>query len=222
MYQPNSKLTKLVDAAVEPVSLDDAKAFLRLEVSDDDATVTRLMKAARKRCEQIADRSFITTTWQLNMDFLPLSAGPFLNFPYPFAIGGQSATYNRVNKDDGAITLPRPPLINITSISYINMGGTVTNLDVSPTTTDFILSAGTPGRIYPPYGKFFPWARPQPQSATIVYASGYGPDATTVPETAQTAILFLLSHMYEHRTDNVEVPSIIEDLLQEVAWGGYS
>ena len=49
-------------AVTEPVLLVDAKAWLRIDLSDDDALLTALIKAARIACEKYANQSFISRT----------------------------------------------------------------------------------------------------------------------------------------------------------------
>ena len=176
MYLPNAKLQRLADPTVEPLSLADAKGYLRVEIDDDDTLIGDMITAARLQCEQMNDRSFITTTWQYTVDYLPLSAGPFPGFPWPF--GGGSGSYpGRVSSNDGTIALPMPPLIAITSLEYLDTGGTLQTLDPSR----YQVSAGTPGTIFPNYGTFFPLSQPRPAAVNIVYTAGYGPDALTIP-----------------------------------------
>jgi len=54
--------------ALEPVSLDEAKAHLKLDTSDDDAMLTRLIAAARARAEWHTGRAFVTQSWILWLD----------------------------------------------------------------------------------------------------------------------------------------------------------
>lgn len=46
----------------EPVTLQEAKDWCRIDVSDDDALITSLIKAARIICEQYSGLSFVTKT----------------------------------------------------------------------------------------------------------------------------------------------------------------
>lgn len=48
--------------ATEPVTLQEAKDWCRIDVTDDDALITRLIKGARKICETYVNLSFITRT----------------------------------------------------------------------------------------------------------------------------------------------------------------
>jgi len=57
--------------AAEPLSLADAKAFLRVEHSDDDAIITSLVSAARNHVEALTRCALITQTWRLVLDRWP-------------------------------------------------------------------------------------------------------------------------------------------------------
>lgn len=50
------------EAATEPVTPQEAKDWCRIDVTDDDALITRLIKGARKVCETYVNLSFITRT----------------------------------------------------------------------------------------------------------------------------------------------------------------
>lgn len=52
----------------EPITASDAKAFLRVNGSSDDALITRMIVAAREAAESYLQRSLITQSWQLSYD----------------------------------------------------------------------------------------------------------------------------------------------------------
>jgi uncharacterized phiE125 gp8 family phage protein len=57
--------------AVEPVSLAEAKAHLRVEHADDDDTIAALIAGARIHVEAQTRRALITQTWRLARDTWP-------------------------------------------------------------------------------------------------------------------------------------------------------
>ncbi|AJY47232.1 head-tail connector protein [Martelella endophytica] len=59
--------------AEEPVSLAEAKAFLRLDGSDEDGLVTALVKTAREHLETVTGLSLVTQGWRLYRDDWPAS-----------------------------------------------------------------------------------------------------------------------------------------------------
>ena len=53
----------LTGPAVEPVSLEEAKTFLRVEHSDDDQVIGTLIASARMHVEAQAKIALITQNW---------------------------------------------------------------------------------------------------------------------------------------------------------------
>jgi len=61
----------LTAPAVEPVALDEAKAFLRVEHSDDDAVIAALVAGSRIHVEAQTRRALITQNWRMSIDAWP-------------------------------------------------------------------------------------------------------------------------------------------------------
>jgi uncharacterized phiE125 gp8 family phage protein len=61
----------LTAPSVEPVTLDEAKAFLRVEINDDDETIAALVAGARIHIEAQTRRALITQGWRLSADAWP-------------------------------------------------------------------------------------------------------------------------------------------------------
>jgi uncharacterized phiE125 gp8 family phage protein len=61
----------LTAPAVEPVSLAEAKAFLRVEHNDDDDVIETLASASRIHVETQTRRALITQAWRLSLDAWP-------------------------------------------------------------------------------------------------------------------------------------------------------
>jgi uncharacterized phiE125 gp8 family phage protein len=64
----------------EPVTLTDAKNWLKIDVSDDDVLLSKLISAARQKCETYTNISMIprtVTAWlQIGLDEIRLPYGP--------------------------------------------------------------------------------------------------------------------------------------------------
>jgi uncharacterized phiE125 gp8 family phage protein len=73
----------------EPVTLTEAKAYLRVDGTSDDTLITSLIVAAREKCEEISRRAFITQTLEETFDRWCLN-----------------------------LKLLRPPLVSVTSVKY--------------------------------------------------------------------------------------------------------
>jgi uncharacterized phiE125 gp8 family phage protein len=63
----------LTAPAAEPLSLAEAKAFLRVEHDDDDGVIAALIAGARLYVEGQTRRALLTQTWRLVLDAWPTS-----------------------------------------------------------------------------------------------------------------------------------------------------
>ncbi len=90
----------LMPPALEPVSLADAKHFLRVAHDDDDDVIAALIAAARVHVEAQTRRALIAQTWRLVRDVWPAS-GRLPVLPVPL----QEVTAIRVLDTDGGLHL---------------------------------------------------------------------------------------------------------------------
>ena len=181
---------------VEPVNIEEARAQCELYHNESDPRLLRLIRTARRLCETYLDRQFCTATWRLKSD----------SFPWP------TPTNPR-----GSFLLPKPPLLSVTSISYLDSTGSSTTLSASAYEVE------TPtrgqGKVHVDYGTLWPTTIDHPGSVTVLYQAGYGA-ASAVPETIRDAMLALVAHLNEHRGDDAaEIPHFIARLLDAESWG---
>ena len=87
----------LTPPAAEPVTLADAKAYLRVAIGDDDAVIAALIAAARSHIEAQTRRALITQTWRLVLDCWPID-GHIAVVPVPL----RQVTAARVYRLDGS------------------------------------------------------------------------------------------------------------------------
>lgn len=57
--------------ALEPLTVAEAKSYLRVETGDDDAVIASLIAAARSHVEAITRRALIAQTWRTVLDAWP-------------------------------------------------------------------------------------------------------------------------------------------------------
>lgn len=88
--------------AVEPVTIADARAFLRLSSSSEDALLERLLKTARELVEAETGLALINQTWRLRVDRWPRS-GRLALFKYPVTEVSMVVAYR---PDGTAVSLP--------------------------------------------------------------------------------------------------------------------
>lgn len=167
----NEYQTRVITApAVEPVSLTEAKIHLRVDHNADDDYIATLITAAREHAEKISWRAFINRTLELSLTAWPC---------------------------DNCIRLPFPPLVSVTSITYLSYA----NVPATMSTADYIVVADVePGLITLAYAKT--WPSEQLRSVLpirIRYVAGYGATAVSVPARYKQAILLMVGHWYENR-----------------------
>lgn len=173
-------LLRLVEPAIEPVSLAEAKAHLRVDFTDDDALIQSLIRAAREYIETATERSLITQTWKLTLDAFP--AIP------PSALTWQG-TFDQFR-------LPYPPLQSVTSIVYTDAAGAPTTVSSSVYVVDTV---SEPGRIALATGQTWPTNSLQTvNGVAVTYIAGYS-SVGLVPQSIRQAILLTAGHWYENR-----------------------
>ena len=152
------------DAAVEPLSLAEAKLHLRVDITDDDVLIQAMITSARKFAENLLQRSLISQAWISVLD----------SFPGPTLIGipwGKTYTLPQ-----HAIILERSRVQNVTAINYLDMGG---NPQVVPTTQYVVDYSSEPCRITPVFGQIWPIPLPQIGAINVQFTSGYVVPVTT-------------------------------------------
>ncbi len=63
--------TLIAGPGEEPVTLAEAKAFCRIDGSDEDALVEALIAAARLQVESLTGRALVTQSWRLTLTCAP-------------------------------------------------------------------------------------------------------------------------------------------------------
>lgn len=86
----------LTAPALEPLTLAEAKAYLRVETADEDAPIGALIAGARTHVETQTRRALITQSWRLSFDAWP-EDGRIRVLPAPL----QQLTAARVYDVDG-------------------------------------------------------------------------------------------------------------------------
>lgn len=200
MLPPDFKLVRS-GGIVEPLSLPDAKNFLRNTPPEDDTLIQSYITAARRKCEQLANASLVPSTWTLTADYLPWNgAAGYWNY-WQAACGDLFSA--------SVIELPNPPLTAVQSINYVGMDGIVHLLAPSA----YRVSLGNPGQIQPVYGTNWPFLLPEIAAIQIVYSAGISPDDLA---TVQAAMRLMVGLYYTYRSDDVTIPSQIAYILDPV------
>lgn len=156
--------------ANEPVSLEEAKEYCRIDHDDEDSLIDGLIVAARTYCEGIAQRSFVTKTYTAYLDCWPYMT---------------------------RFELPYPPLLTVTSIKYYD---DVDSAAATFSSSNYQVDAHSePGRIALKSSATWPSVSLRELNGVeIIYTAGYG-DAEDVPDTYKAAIKLYVGDLYENR-----------------------
>lgn len=169
-------LTLTTAPTLEPISLDEAKVQCRRgQVTDEDALIDSLIGAAREWIEAVTNRALLDQVWTLTLEDFP---------------------------PDDVIVLPRPPLLSVTSVQYVDTAGATQTWASS---NYQVQKPGGPyaerGRIQPKFTLIPPVVQPDTLDAVIVlFRAGYGTSVESVPRPIRQALGMLVAHLYENRS----------------------
>jgi uncharacterized phiE125 gp8 family phage protein len=125
-----------------------------------DPQLSQLVMFTRERCEMSTGRALIMQTWDLVLNSFP---------------------------SEGYIEIPRPPLISVSYVKYLDRAGQIQTMDPA---TDYITQAPvgprcSHGRIALPFAHIWPITLPQMGAITLRFVAGYGTSAALVPAMLQ-------------------------------------
>ncbi len=126
-------------AGVEPLSLEDAKLYCKIDYDEDDNLLLTLITAARLLLEKYTGLSFVQK--RLIVQLTNLCGG--IELPYGPIPGGPAAI-DKTLVTDGAGNAIDEGLIVLTGISYGNIGTFVNVQSPCYPLLEFIYSAGYP------------------------------------------------------------------------------
>jgi uncharacterized phiE125 gp8 family phage protein len=172
--------------ATEPVSLSEARAWLRIDTTAEDAEISTLIVAARMLVEATTRRALVSQGWRLVCDQWPFAG---------IRDGSLSALATRPTGGVMEFDLPLAPLTSISILRVYDHGG---QPQIVPANLWRLGGAPDKPRL------FFAAAPPQPgvpaAGIEIDVIAGYG-GASDVPAPLRQAILALVARWFENRGD---------------------
>tara|TARA_R110001592_G_scaffold153992_1_gene382852 strand:- start:4438 stop:5094 length:657 start_codon:yes stop_codon:yes gene_type:complete len=186
-----SGLVIKTEPASEPITLAEAKAYLRVDSSGDDALITSLIVSARKLCEEHMQRAIMSQTLQLFLDST-------IDIDDPLWEGTRTGPY--LNYYKNYIDLPMPVVSAVTHVkTYDDSDNATTFAD----TRYYVDKARQPARVVLRTGESLPTALRVANAIEVQYVTGYA-SANAVPEPIKVGIYQVLTYLYEHRGDMYE------------------
>ena len=184
-------LTLFTAPAEEPITLQEAKAHLRVDGTADDALISALIQAARQHIDGRdgwLGRALMQQTWDYAIDEFP---------------------------DADFIPLPLAPVQSITSITYTDTNGASQTFS----SASYVLGADLAWKPRVNLGYGLSWAstRGVPDAVKVRFVAGYA-NAADVPGPIKAALLLMIGHLHENReatADRVltELPLGVDSLL---------
>lgn len=199
-----SSLVVKTPPAVEPISLGEAKAHLRVDTTDDDALIQNLIRAARVSLETKYDVAMLTQSLVLGRDYFPNVFGlGYTPTPQWWLGPSWAGQYDAEELRYGFISL-RAPVQSVTSVTYLDTTGS----SVVWASSNYFLDAdASPGRLGLALNKTFPTTAPLPGAVKVEFVTGYT-RPELVPDDMKSAVKLLLGEYYENR-ENVIVDTRI-------------
>jgi hypothetical protein len=179
-----------------PVSTQDVLHELNLPATEA-GRVTRLITTATELAEAYTNRAFITRSLQLMLDQFPIGDIPWWD-------GVREGTV-RAFAGDGIMTLPKPPLVSVTSVQYFDTANTLRTVNASTYIVDAIAE---PARLVLNIGATWPVDTRDRAAVLVNYTAGYGSTPASVPAIVKDAIISHVRDVVERPNSNVSSESI--------------
>lgn len=200
--------------AVEPVTADELRDFLRTNATDlPDSEANDFIAEARQLIEETYNIALITQTWLMAIDRWPTRSQE------PWWDGVVQAHINVITGAYGDLEIPKWPLQSIDGVNVYDEDGNSTAVNVANTFD--VDTYRTPGRITIKRGATLPTAQRANNSIEVTYTSGYGVAAADVPAPIKRAVKQLAAYLYSHRGDGCEAGMALEDSGAAAIMGKY-
>ena len=169
---------RTVAPTVEPLTVEQLKAHLRVDDEESDYYLSSLITVVREQAEDRTERTLMPSTWTLRLPAFP-------------------------STDGGSIELLRPPVMAITSVQYLDVNAIQRTVDPSTYLVDTANELG----VLMPLARSWPATAEHPHAVTIVYTAGYA-NAEAVPAPIKQWMLLAAGDLYEMRQRSSDKPAL--------------
>ena len=191
-----SSLVRITDATIEPVTVDEAMAYLRVTDDEERQQVGRMIKSARQEIENYTGRALLEQTWKLTLSEWP---------------------------DSDTIELWRSPLASVTHVKYYPESGAAQATLAADTYR--VATGPNPGLIVLDDEESWPDLDVRPDAVEVTFVAGVA-DPDDVPADLVDALLLILAERYENRNRTItgtivaQLPTV-ENILRSYRVGGF-
>lgn len=174
MLSPQFSLVRVTAPSASPISLAEAKAQMRVEGSEEDTVIQRLIDAAV---------AFVDVQGALGFAMITQTWGQWIG-PNP-----------------STVSLLLGPVQSVSAIKYYDTNGTLQTATLADFN---VFGTPNRITITPKTGKAWPITQTRDDAIKIEYVVGYGDTSSSVPQTVRHALMMLVAHWYENRETSAE------------------
>lgn len=183
------------EPASQPVTTVQAKAYLRVDGTDEDSVIDGMVLTATRMLEHYLSMKFINQTVDCIFDRFPTSDnGKWWD-------GSREVPISYVVTAERAITLP---ISNVTAVTYLKTFSD--DAEFSETLSNYVIdTTGKNCRIALKLGSVWPTTVLRSISAVQIRVQAGWANEAAVPSDIKQAIKEFVAHMYENRGDQAEM-----------------
>jgi uncharacterized phiE125 gp8 family phage protein len=172
--------------ALEPLTLAEVKAHLRVVHADDDDFIAKLIVAARRQVEARTALRLLSQVWRITLDCWP---------------------------DDGIVLLPLTPVMSVDDVKVFSADDISAGIDPSHY---FVDVAALPPRLAFRQSRVPPQPGRIINGIEITLTAGFGATAAAVPQELKQAMLLMIASWFAHRGDDGDhsLPLLAQELLR--------
>jgi uncharacterized phiE125 gp8 family phage protein len=178
----------------ETVTVPQVRAHSRLSAltPDEESDVVVKIAAAVAECENFTGRQLLQATWELKL-----------------ASWCEEGIYR-----DGVLRLPKPPLLSVSSVKYLDPNG----VEITWSSSEYVVvNSPSPhaqrAHLFPAYGIVWPAVRYQPGAIKVRFVAGYGAAETAIPRALTQGVLLRVAEMYERREEQTIGSIVASNML---------
>jgi len=196
--------------ATPAVLLADAKTYLGIDDTVNDAEITSMLNALTERAEHWTGRALVTQTHALWLDAFPSSEKKGSPRDGLFQL-----PINYFDEADRNLKIPRPPLQSVTFLKTYDTANAATVFDASNYQVDTVSS---PARICLVVATSWPTALRTMNAIEIEFVCGYGAESD-VPAALKEGIKIWLKLLFAQKTKLFESDESTQGLAEQVGGG---